>query len=89
MKKQETIETVETAAGLVSVGTRIRVKPVALGESGEGLREVGVLEIWPSGRMMTDEAIDGTPFGSMPIMVQPESVVEIVTPEDGPRASRR
>lgn len=74
-------EPIETPAGIVSEGSRIRVDPRALLEPAGAPIEVKILEIWPSGRMRTDRAIKGTPLGDMPIMVDPEDVVEVVGEE--------
>ena len=106
---------IETPAGTVSVGDRIRVKAAAvmgavgavipaqtpdhirLNVSGRGkllsverragssegdeLVEIEVLEIWTSGRIKTDCRLEGDPLGPMPIMIEPETVVEVLEAE--------
>ena len=72
---------IETPAGIVSVGDRIRVNPGALCEAGDELVEVEVVEVWANGRIKTDLRLEGGPLGPMPVMIEPEAVVEVLEPE--------
>ena len=59
-------------------GKLLSVERRAGSSEGDGLVEIEVLEIWTSGRIKTDCQLEGGPLGPMPIMVDPEAVVEIV-----------
>lgn len=72
---------IQTGAGMVTLGSRIRVKPEALGRKSSEPIEVRVTAIWPD-YIRTDQIVECQVGGPVGISVYPTDVVEIL--EDGP-----